>query len=96
MYARLITVQVQPERMEAFPAAFHERVLGGILRETGFKGIYLLQAKAAHKVTAMVLWETEADAQASLAGLLQQRLPLLTDLLAGPPAGETLEVILRA
>jgi heme-degrading monooxygenase HmoA len=95
MYARLITVDVQPDKMESFPQAFNERLLPEISREAGFKGLYLMRVPAQSQVRALVLWESEADALASIEGL-RARTPRMADLLVKPPAAETLEVILRA
>jgi heme-degrading monooxygenase HmoA len=96
MYARLITVDVQPAHLNDFPAAFGDRILADITREPGFKGLYLLRDAPQNKVLALVLWETEADAQASQAGFMRERLPKMSNLLAGQPAAQTLEVVLRA
>jgi hypothetical protein len=43
-----------------------------------------------------VLWETEADAQASIEGFQRRRLPKIAPFLTGQPSAETLEVVLRA
>ena len=52
---------------------------------------------AAHsRIIGVVLWETEADAQASIEGFQRRRLPKMAPYLAGQPTAETLEVILRA
>jgi len=96
MYARLFTVNVQPDKLNEFPNAFSEMILPDICQEQGFKGIYVMQEAVQSKITALVLWETEADALASINGYLRQRLPKMADFLAGPPITETLEVVLRA
>jgi heme-degrading monooxygenase HmoA len=96
MYARLITAEVKPDQVEQFPAAFGERILADITREPGFKGLYLLKDAPQNKVLALVLWETEADALASNAGFMRERLPKMATMLAGQPAAQTLEVVLRA
>jgi len=95
MYARLITVNIQPDKVSDFPQAFNERLLPEISQESGFKGLYLMQAPAPGQIRALVLWESEADALRSVDGL-RQRLPKMADLLVKPPEAETLEVILRA
>jgi heme-degrading monooxygenase HmoA len=96
MYARLITADVLPDQLDEFPVAFGDRILADITREPGFKGLYLLKDAPQNKVLALVLWETEADAQASSAGLMRERLPKMAGLLTGLPAAQTLEVVLRA
>jgi heme-degrading monooxygenase HmoA len=96
MYARIVTAHVQPDKLDKFPSAFGEHVLPSLSQERGFKGIYVMKDHAQNKVVALVLWETEADASASEANYLRERLPKMAPLLVSPPTFETLEVLLRA
>jgi heme-degrading monooxygenase HmoA len=96
MYARLFSAHVRPDRLQEFPDVFGEMILPDISREPGFKGIYVLRDAAANKIVALVLWESEADAQASVTGYLRQRRPKMAELMAGEPEVETMEVVLRA
>jgi heme-degrading monooxygenase HmoA len=96
MYARLFSVNVQPDKLDDFPNAFGELILPDISQEQGFKGIYVLRNTLQNKIAALVLWETEADASASINGYLSQRLPKMANFLSGQPITETLEVVLRA
>ena len=96
MYARVITANVKPDKLNEFSAAFNELVLPDASQERGFKGIYMLQDTTQSRIVGVVLWETEADAQASIEGFQKRRLPKLAPYLAGQPTAETLEVILRA
>jgi heme-degrading monooxygenase HmoA len=96
MYARLITAHIQPTQLEEFAMAFSQVILPAISREHGFKSIYVMKDAAQNKITALVLWETESDAQTSIEGYLSQHLPKGAHFLASHPSAETLEVILRA
>lgn len=96
MFVRLITVDVKPEKLDEFPQAFSELVLPDASQEPGFKGIYMLKDPRHSRIIGLVLWDTEADAQASVTGFQQRRLPKLAGYLAGQPTAETLEVVLRA
>ena len=96
MYARLITASVKPEKLNDFPAAFSELVLPDASQEPGFKGMYMLKDPAQNRIIGVVLWETEADALASIEGFQHRRMPTLMPYLAGQPTAETLEVVLRA
>lgn len=96
MYARLITANVQPGKLNEFSTAFSELVLPDASQERGFKGLYMLKDAEQNQLITVVLWETETDAQASIEGFQQRRLPKLTPFLAGLPTAETLEVVLRA
>jgi len=92
----MITVNVQPDKLAEFPKAFNEFVLPDASQEHGFKGLYVLRDSTQSKITAVVLWETEADAQASIDGFQRRRMPKMAPFLASQPTGETLEVVLRA
>jgi len=96
MYARLITALIQPTKLEEFATAFSQVILPAISREHGFKSIYVMKDAAQNKITALVMWETESDAQTSIERDLSQHLPQVANFLASQPSAETLEVILRA
>jgi heme-degrading monooxygenase HmoA len=96
MYARIITVTVKPEKLNEFPAAFSELALPDASQEPGFRGMYMLKDPSQNRIIGVVLWETEADAIASIEGFQQRRMPKMMPYLAGPPTAETLEVVLRA
>ena len=96
MYARIITANVKPDKLNEFSTAFNELVLPDASQERGFKGMYMLKDAARSRIVGVVLWETEADAQASIEGFQQRRFPKMAPYLTGQPTAETLEVILRA
>lgn len=96
MYARIITANVKPEKLNDFPAAFSELALPDASQEPGFRGMYMLKDSSENRIISVVLWETEADAIASIEGFQQRRMPKMMPYLAGVPTAETLEVVLRA
>ena len=96
MYARLITVYILPTKLDEFVAAFSQVILPAISREHGFKSIYVMKEAAQNKITVLVVWETESDAQTSIEGYMSQHFPIGANFLASQPGVETLEVILRA
>jgi len=96
MYARLITANVKPDKLNEFPAAFSELALPDASQEPGFKGIYMLKDPVQNHIIGVVLWETEADAIASIEGFQKRRMPNLMPYLSGVSSAETLEVVLRA
>lgn len=95
MYTRLITAQVQPGKLAEFVKAFNEQVLPDAQQEPGFKGMYVLNDAANNRIVGVVLWETEAAAQASIEGFQRRRFPKVAPYLAGQPTAETLEVVLQ-
>ena len=64
MYARVVTVQVQPGKMDEFLRRLRELVLTPNVRRGFHEGRFLTDA---HTGTAMdtTVWETEADANAA-------------------------------
>jgi heme-degrading monooxygenase HmoA len=86
MHARLITAHVQPDQIEGLLAACGESWLPTLSRARGFRALYLLRGAVEPTIAVLVLWETQADAAASLDGTLHGRL-------AG---GAVMEVVLRA
>ena len=96
MYAQVITAHIQPTKLEEFATAFSQVILPAISREHGFKSIYVMRDAEQHKITALVVWETESEAQRSIEWYLSQQLPKSGNFLASQPTAETLEVILRA
>ena len=96
MYAQVITAHIQPTKLEEFATAFSRVSLPAISREHGFKCIYVMKDATQNKITALIVWETESDAQTSIEGDLSQHLPKGANFLVSQPTAETLEVILRA
>ena len=96
MYAGLISGHIQPVRFEEFTETFSRELLPAISREHGFKSLYVMQDASQNKITLLVMWGTEAEAQGSLEGHLYHRLSEIVEFLDGQSNSETLEVIMRA
>lgn len=95
MHTRLITASVKPGHLEEFPKTFNAHLLPEVSQRPGFKGLYMLKDSANNRILTFVLWETEADAAASLEGFARRQ-QIMAEHLAGAPNVEMLEVILRA
>ena len=89
MYARLVTIQVQPGKIDEairYLSRFHR---GGRQAAEGVKSALLLTDQATGKGTSVTLWETEADLTASeTSGYFQQQIVKFGGILSGPPTRE--------
>lgn len=63
MYARFGVMQVREGQIGEFVRIFRDSMVPPARAQKGFKGVTLLADHEAHKVIAISLWETEADAK---------------------------------
>lgn len=89
MYARVITVQIQPGRIEEANSIYHDSVIHAAKQQKGFKSAMLMTDPATGKGISVSMWESETDQKASeTSGYLQQQLTKIGTVLAGPPVRE--------
>jgi heme-degrading monooxygenase HmoA len=95
MYARVVTGQYQPGKLDEGEQMYRESILPEARRQPGFKGILGLVDRSSGKAISITLWQTEADAQASGASSSygQAQLTKIASLLAAAPTIETYEVV---
>lgn len=96
MYARVITIQYQPEKMEEGLQMYRD-VLAAARQQPGFKGILGLIDRGAGKAMSITLWETTAGVQASGEGsaYFQAQSTRFASVLAAAPVVEIYEVVAR-
>jgi heme-degrading monooxygenase HmoA len=96
MYARVITTQYQPGKMEEGLQNYRE-MLSAASQQPGFKGILGLVDPREDKAMSISLWETEAEAQASGTGsaYFQEQLAKFAAVFAAAPMIETYEVAVQ-
>jgi heme-degrading monooxygenase HmoA len=96
MYARVITTQYQPGKMEEGLQNYRE-MLSAARQQPGFKGILGLVDPREDKAMSISLWETEAEAQASGTGsaYFQAQLAKFASVFAAAPMIETYEVAVQ-
>jgi heme-degrading monooxygenase HmoA len=97
MYARVITVQYQPGKLDEGEHLYRESVVPEARRLRGFQGIMALVDRSSGKAISISLWQTEADLQASApnSANAQAQLGKFTSLWASAPTIETYEVVVR-
>ena len=93
MFARVITVQAQPGKVDEAAMLYRDSVIPAAKKQKGFSGAMLLTDPVTGKGISITLWETEADQKASEAsGYVAQQLGKLASVLAGPPTRESFRV----
>ena len=97
MYARVVTAQAQPGKIDEIVSICRDSVVPAAKEQKGFKGIFLLTNTDTNKGISITLWETEADMKAGEAsGYLKDQIAKLAPSFAGPPTSEHYEVSLQA
>ena len=93
MFARVVTVQVQPGKTDEAVQIYQDSVVPAGKQQKGHAGYILLADRNTGKGISIGLWETEADMKAGEAsGFLQQQLAKFASVLAAPPVTEHYEV----
>jgi len=97
MYARMITVQYQPGKIDEGVQIYREAVLPEARQQSGFKGAMALVDRSTDKTISITLWQTEADTRASgtSSAYLQAQLAKISALFAAAPSIETYEVVVQ-
>lgn len=89
MFARVITIQIQPGKIEEAITIYRDTVIPAAKQQKGFSSATLLTEPATGKGISISVWESEADQKASEAsGYLQQVLAKIGTTFAGPPVRE--------
>jgi heme-degrading monooxygenase HmoA len=61
MFARMLRMQVKPERIEEAARLFAGDVVPGCRAQAGYRGAYFLVDRKLGECVPVTLWETEAD-----------------------------------
>lgn len=61
MHARLLRMQVRPERIDEAARLFAEDVVPGLQSQSGYRGAYFLVDRKLGECLPITLWETEAQ-----------------------------------
>lgn len=93
MFARMMTLSLQPESIEAAVKLFRTSVIPGARKQRGFRGACFLLDRPAGKGVAVTFWRNEADARANEENLFfQEQLVKFLPYFARPPIREEFEV----
>jgi len=61
MHARMIRMQVKPERIDEAARLFSEEVVPGCRSQPGYRGSYFLVDRKVGECVPVTLWNTEGD-----------------------------------
>ena len=61
MHARMLRMQVKPDRIDEAARLFAEDVIPGCHTQSGYQGAYFLVDRKLGECVPITLWETEAD-----------------------------------
>lgn len=94
MFARLVTVYIAKDKLDDAIALYRDSVMPAAQKEKGFKGGRLLINRATGKGLSVVIWESEAAANASGEGssYFQEQIGKFSSMLTKPPEIETYEI----
>lgn len=97
MFARVLTMQYQPGKVDEVFQIFRESILPETRRLAGFQSVTVLLDRKADKAVVFSLWRTEADARASAEGssYMQTQLAKAASFFAAAPHIEIYEVALE-
>jgi hypothetical protein len=92
-HARLVSVWVEPSRVDETVALFKETNARSLAQQPGFEQVYYLMNRATGKVTSVTFWASEDDerrSRANIPSLIENMAHLLT---AQEVHQETLEIV---
>jgi len=94
MYARVVTVHIQPDRLDEVISIFRDSISPAAKQQPGQKGGYFLTDRKTGKAMSIAFWETEADMVAGEAGstYLQEQVAMVASAFTAAPITEHYEV----
>lgn len=96
MYARVVTVHIQPDRLDEVIAVYRDSISPAAKKQKGQRGGYLLTDRETGKALSIALWETKADMEAGETGetndYLQQQIAKVASAFTAAPVTEHFEV----
>jgi len=93
MYARMLIIQVQLDKLDEAVQLFQESVVPFARQQSGFVSIMLLTDPSNGQGVSVSIWESEADLKANEAsGYFQEQLARFSSLFVVPPVRTIYEV----
>ena len=96
MHARVTTVQLRPDTLDASIDLYQQELLPVIKAQPGYQGVYLFTDRATGNGVSITLWTSEADAQAyETSGIYRQLVAKLAANFAASPTLATYDVSVK-
>ncbi len=93
MYARITTVQAQPDKLDELIALFRDSIMPAAKQQKGFLGARLFTDRATGKGVAVTRWQTREDLEAGEAsGYYQEQIAKIAPMLTAPPVRDIYEI----
>jgi heme-degrading monooxygenase HmoA len=92
MYARVVTGQVAPARLDEVIALWQNSVAPSVMQQPGFVNVRLLVDRATGKIKTMGVWESEEFFQATVQWN-QEQINRFTAYFSAPPLVEGYELV---
>ncbi|HEY6181934.1 MAG TPA: hypothetical protein VIW67_06785 [Terriglobales bacterium] len=93
MFARTLSVQLQPNKFAEFTKTVEKNILPLLRKQQGFKDELVLAMPDSVDVLAISLWDTEKNAATYDSGTYKDVLKILESMTTGTPKVVTREVI---
>lgn len=96
MHARVVTVQIQPGKIDEATRIYRDSVVPAAKQQQGFRGALLLTMPESSKGISVTLWETEANLKATeTSGFFNEQIAKFGAVFAVPPTRELAEVAVQ-
>ncbi len=96
MYAQIIRISLQPEKIDEFRELYDEYIIPELAGQEGYKNFYLLLDRENARAISFTLWENRAAAEKSEEMNLYLEQRAAYPLYSAPPVREGYEVPLSA
>ena len=97
MYARVVTNQIQPGKIDQWLALIRDSVVPALKEQDGFLGFVTLVDREHGKTIGYSMWQSEAAlASSESSGHYQAQIAKLGAVLASPPVREAYELTVVA
>ena len=93
MYARVLNIALNPNKVEAFIQVYNEAIIPFAQQQKGFKGMTLLVDPQTHNAISISYWENQADIIANEeSGYYRKQLAKIAPYSFGFPVDQHYEV----
>jgi heme-degrading monooxygenase HmoA len=92
MQARVLTVHIQPSKVDEAIRIYREQVVPAAEQQPGFKLAVLATDRSSGKGISITVWDGDGLTRSESSGYLQEQLGKIAPLMAAPPVREVMEV----
>lgn len=92
MYAQIITISIQPEKIDEFVELYKEYIIPELSSQSGYKRFHLLLDRKTARALSVTIWEDQQSAEQSEEANLYLEQRAAYPLYSAPPVREGYEV----